>query len=236
MENKVDHVFTLIGEYHLAPNHLPKFIKTSYTRILFNLDNAFFSNLGFLQKDSEYIKLDDDLYGIINTPSWIKWATYSIWEEQQQTQDSFFISEDNDYTEEQVDIDYQLLSLTTTFCEIMKLKIQTYKLSNFTTIDTFHHDDIEDLIENLFLKTNSKSYIKHRLNEEGFFYNYENSIFLIKEVTPNNLGECMGQLLFKTVFYKTPKTRSDKYIYRLLLSIAGSLSSLILNPKRGIKS
>ena len=77
----------------------------------------------------------------------------------------------------------------------MKLKIQTYKLSNFTTIDTFHHDDIEDLIENLFLKTNSKSYIKHRLNEEGFFYNYENSIFLIKEVTPNNLGECMGQLI-----------------------------------------
>ena len=43
-----------------------------------------------------------------------------------------------------------------------------------------------------------------------------------------------GTTYLRLSFTKTPKTRSDKYIYRLLLSIAGSLSSLILNPEKGV--
>ena len=114
----------------------------------------------------------------------------------------------------------------------MKLPIPSYKLSNFTTIDTFYHPDVNDLIQNLYIETFPCSYIKHRLEIEGFYYNFDNSIFLIKEVTPNNLGECMGQLLFKTIYYHNPSKEQDRFVFRLLLSISGCITSLILNPKR----
>ena len=85
-------IFCLIGEFHLAERHLPVelkqrmphlSIKESIVKILVNVDSYFFEHkLNKVPERATVLSLARSYYCILDTPPWIKWLTYRLWQDQ----------------------------------------------------------------------------------------------------------------------------------------------------------
>lgn len=96
-KNREKKMFCLIGECHLADQHLPKkiqeqahlskpehFIKPSYDTILQNIDKYhFIADQHLNQNKTTYLALSRKKYCILNTPVWKKWRSVERWYENQ---------------------------------------------------------------------------------------------------------------------------------------------------------
>ena len=256
-EEYPDHLIVcLIGEYHLADSHLPKAIKhealrrgftgdATATRVLSNVDRYYFQ----LQADSpatntRYLKLKQDLYCIMNSPPWMKWQSYSIWEEMRSSGygnlefDPGEVEQVDidEYTEESFDIDYQFMAMTKNLAGFLGFKETSIDLSNFNI--TYSPDGSFDA----FLDSASwappriRSRMVGRANLDGFYYVNETNNLLITSLSINNLAEAAGQHLHRTLgeFSDRVDDPAELFYRKVVKAMIGVIGSKILNPRRKV--
>lgn len=136
-------VFCLIGEFHLAENHLglqlqklkKKKTELKVTRVLSNVDEYFFNHKFRRVPGSEkYLSLDMDYYCLINTPPWIKWYTYLQWEDDVES-DCFEIREGEGLSP----FDYVLFDTTFDDVEFLLGEL-TRRLASFFKVSVYLKD------------------------------------------------------------------------------------------------
>lgn len=256
-EEYPDHLIVcLIGEYHLADSHLPKAIKrealrrgtsgeASITRVLTNVDRYYFQ----LQDDSpiqntRFLKAKSDLFCIMNSPPWMKWQSYSIWEEMRSSGfggtdfDSGDIEQvdGDDYTEDSFDIDYQFMAMAKNLAGFLGFKEASLDLANFNI--TYSPDGSFDAFLDAadWAPPRIRSRMVGRANLDGFYYVNETNNLLITSLSINNLAEAAGQHLHRTLgeFCDRVDDPAEQFYRKVIKAMIGIFASKILNPRRKV--
>ena len=251
-ERYPDHrIVCLIGEYHLADGHLPKALsaelkrrhmKTGVLRILNNVDQYFFS----LQQEAaygstEYLKLKRDFYCIMNSPPWMKWQSFSLWEEtrhagllQLADADTELGGDFDGQSEDGFDVDFQFLHFVRNLANFMALKIDPSDMESFH----IHYSPEGNFYKNLtqddqITPTDAEHMIGRALTDGVYFLTRSNTV-LLTYISINNLAEAAGQYLHHLLsgFDDTAGTTAEAFYRRILKAAAGMLASKILNPRR----
>ncbi|MFW7380108.1 MAG: ChaN family lipoprotein [Oligoflexus sp.] len=232
-------VVCLIGEYHLADEHLPKHLEPehSYTRILTNIDHYYFLTSNKIEvPNTEYLALKSRLYCVLNSPPWIKWQSYAIWEEIKSAKGELVLDDPRArilYTEESFDLDYQILNILSHLAEFLSINFRKNDLTRFHTYSDPSETDIFQITANFEI---DESYVEtaiERLDREGFYFIPEGNIILISDVSLNNLAEISGQLLFNLLHpIQDDFIDADRVYHRILMTSSGVLASKVLNPRR----
>ena len=248
-----DHkIICLIGEYHLADKHLPAALKTelknqripaSILRVLNNIDEYYFKIQleDFHLASTEYLKLKKDLYCIMNSPPWMKWKSFSMWEDLRSWSMSSSSGEDfendHDYEiayDDSFDIDFQFLHFVRSIAEFIGVSLDS------SDIETFHvhyapDGDFFDLLTKDEQLDEEKAYrITERASFDGVYFLPKSKKILITYISINNLAEAAGQFLHAHLSGSnedTGDTYPDFY-RRIIKSAAGMVGSKILNPRR----
>lgn len=243
-------IFCMIGESHLADDHLPKYLAEEFlrretspqvVRVLTNVDKYFFK----LQAMSphlatEYLKIKENLFCIINSPPWMKWQSYAIWEEMRGLQGQALLDadddelEDQDYTEEGYDLDYQLLTLIRNLTSFLGLNIPESDLSKFHVNYSPELDFESDITDEKVTNQQEIKAILERVSLDGIFFLPNTRRVLLADLSINNTADAASQLLFGFLTRFEPKIASGNDIFfgRCLRFAAGMLGSKILNPRR----
>lgn len=244
-------IFCLIGEYHLANDHLPRELKFSlkankikpeFLRIVNNVDHYYFD----LQREAlhhltEYLKLKKNFYCIMNSPPWMKWHSFSLWEELRFSGAHDAITSDEDYdtdldfiTEDSLDLDYQLHQFIINISKFLKIEsdesdLQAYQICHsrdgdfYTALSEYEEQipgDIDRFIE--------------RATMDGVFFIPSTRSILMSQVSVNNLAEAAGQFLYTKVNGPDPEDQSisDRFYRHIIRSAVGMIASKIMNPRR----
>ena len=239
-------VICLIGEYHLANAHLPRYLAEGGSdpakclRILLNVDRYYFQNPPSHKiPTSEYLQLSSDIYCIINSPPWIKWQSYAIWEEMRNIEedeewdDSELIDDPSAvYNEESIDVDYQVHNLLYNLVNFLQLPNQSSDLTRFRVFLSPGQDVFEDLVKKYQVRPREVDIAIESTTLHGYYFFPWGFCFIIEDISLNNLAEMSGQYLHhinQTHHAEDPETA----FYRRIFSYAaGMTSSKILNPRR----
>lgn len=242
-------VICMIGESHLADEHLPKYLAeeferkempASIARILTNVDKYFFK----LQAMSphlatEYLKIKDNFFCLINSPPWMKWQSYSIWEEMRSVQGMAFIdsedeAQDEDYNEEGFDLDYQFLSLVKNLTKFLGLEISDSELSKFHINYSPELDFEKNIREEGVTTAKALESVLERVSLDGVFYLPKTRQVLLADLSINNTAEAASQLLFGhlNTAVSSALAPDESFYARCLQFASGMLGSKILNPRR----
>lgn len=251
LKNPESIIFCLIGEYHLADEHLPRSLKVTAVknhvplnlmRILTNVDKYFFEmNPSKPSMTTEYLYLRDNIFCIMNSPPWMKWQSYTLWEEMRdidQVDDYFDEGEDEDefdlYTEQTFDVDYHFLALLKSLVKFLNLQIDEVSLSEFS-IHNFIH---EDIVEQVVLERKENNFYTRialeRSHLDGFYFLPDRNIILLSQLTINNLTEASGQFLHfqKNKIQENSLDHVHSFYLRVIRNMAGMIAAKILNPRR----
>ncbi|TWW09911.1 hypothetical protein E3A20_09580 [Planctomyces bekefii] len=244
-------IMCLIGEYHLADGHLPKYlqlemrrqkVKGKTLRLLNNIDDFYFK----LQKDSalnstEYLRLKKDFYCVMNSPPWMKWQSFSIWEDMRhvgsgQVNDSEGeLDSDLDLqSEDAFDIDYQFLHFARNLADFLGLAIDSSDMESFHLQYSPDADFYKDLTQDLALTSKQAEQIIQRASQDGVYFLAKSNSVLLTYISINNLAESAGQYLYRvlTNFDDLLTTPNDDFNRRILKAAIGMIASKILNPRR----
>lgn len=247
-------IFCLIGEYHLADTHLPRVLSSALKRIdrsdkvlrtLTNVDRYYFElHQRGDESSTQYLKLSPDVFCIMNSPPWLKWQSYAIFEE---TRHSTAIlaethtseldpSDDSDvYTEDTFDVDYQIQSLLTNLADFLQIPLDQNRLLSCNVFTGTEHETIE-----LFLQEDRQSkgaeidrYVERALTD-GMFYAPECKTIILTKFSLNSMAEATGQFLHheKSGFSSGGSASFGDFYRRVIKSAIGMLSSLVFNPRR----
>lgn len=243
-------IVCLIGEYHLADNHLPKLlnqelkkhsIRAKILRILNNVDEYYF-RLPIKKQDSttEYLRLRNDYYCIMNTPPWMKWLSFSMWEELRNS--DYLLSEKFDINDFEIenafddffDIDYIFLHFLKMILEFIHLQADASDLENFHIHYSPAGNFINHLLSSAVTDPDELEKILHRCTNDGAFFVTNSNSVLITYLSINNLAETAGQYLFAilTKFKDDDPDASCAFLKRIMKNCVGMLASKILNPRR----
>jgi uncharacterized iron-regulated protein len=246
-ENPQAVVMCMIGEYHLADKHLPdklqaqsKTINSKVLRIFTNVDRYYFLNpTSHSSPSSEYLDLGQQKYCILNSPPWIKWHSYTIWEETRNIDAYVENREEYDnygeiYTEETFDIDSHVLSLVEELCSFLKLPVRRSEVTRFDVYWSPEQETFDYLQTKYEISDEMMECIVERTIIDGFYFLSSANVFLIADISLNNLGYACGQFLF--VLFKQKMladlTESEMFLGRILESAGGTIASKVLNPRR----
>lgn len=229
----------LIGEYHLADEHLPKHLEpyNTFTRILTNIDHYYFLSSNKVEvPNTEYLALKSRLYCLLNSPPWIKWQSYAIWEEIKSAESQSMPADPKThivYTEDSFDLDYQIHNLLSHLTEFLSLNFKKSDLTRFHTHAEPSEADILQIAANLDLDESHVETANERLDRDGFYFFPEGNVILVNEVNLNNIAEIAGQLLFNLLHpIQDDFIDSDRVYHRILMTSSGFLASKVLNPRR----
>ena len=239
-------VVCLIGEYHLANDHLPKFLaatdegKSKCLRILLNVDKYYFQNPPSHKiPTSEYLQLSEDIYCIINSPPWIKWQSYAIWEEMRNVEDDDDWDENEliddpsaVYNEESFDIDYQVHNLLFNLVNFLQLPNQSSDLTRFRVFLSPGQDIFEDLMKKYDVPSKAVDIAIENTTLHGYYFFPWGFCFIIEDISLNNLAEMSGQYLHYINQNTQPLDLETDFYRRVLSYAAGMTASKILNPRR----
>lgn len=255
LKNHSNHtVFTLVGEFHLAPSHLPKHLQSSsskntnckITNIVTNIDKYYFK-LRTNQKThgSEYLWLNDNTYCIINTPPWIKWKSFTMFEEMRGVIDTISdeftdhdeMDEENElFTEITFDVESNILKIieiVTKFLHILMDKSTWRQLENFHVV---YLNDLETYFQQNRIKLPEKSEreIFEKCQKEGVYYLKDHHLIILTDLNSNHLAEAAGQHIFHVFGEINGRVeRNSKFIDDVISYAAGLFASKVINPKRG---
>ncbi len=223
----------LIGEYHLADAHLPYFINQHQIRnirILTNIDEFYFSRPRLADYHStEYLYLKEGLYCLLNSPPWIKWQSYSLWEEMKAAEDTY---DSSLHTDESFDIDYQIVSILTHLTEFLGLSFRESEISDFHCYCQLSSVDIVRLANDTSISSYTRTLLKQRLQIDKAFYIPDRKIVLLDTISLNHLSEIAGQILFNALHPLASHAQpEDRFLHRILMISAGLLTSKTLNPR-----
>ncbi|MGE0174433.1 MAG: ChaN family lipoprotein [Oligoflexales bacterium] len=240
-------IMCMIGEYHLADKHLPeklqnesKSIGTKVLRIFTNVDRYYFLNpTPHSSPSSEYLDLGQNKYCILNSPPWIKWHSYTIWEETRNIETyvqerDYYDNYGEIYTEETFDIDSHVLSLVEELCSFLKLPVRRSEITRFDVYWSPEQETLDYLQTKYGISDEMMECIVERTIIDGFYFLSFANVFLIADLSLNNLAYACGQFLY--VLFK-PKMlqnlpESEMFLSRILESAGGTIASKILNPRR----
>jgi uncharacterized iron-regulated protein len=249
-EHPDDLVICMIGQYHLADEHLPaalraeflgRGLKPEYVNILTNVDKYFFELTGDLQKTTEYLRLKKNLYCIMNSPPWIKWHSYTMWEEVRDPNRDLVLemddagAEESDiHTEITYDIDHHFLAMTENLAKFLNAPLKRQRIETFNIYSAFEFDLInldafgEDIAEGDMFR-----YIE-RSNLDGAYYLPQDHTILISRLSVNGLAEVAGQFFFQlqTNFDENHGTDREQFYRRIIKFTIGMVASKIFNPRR----
>jgi len=236
-------ILCITGEYHLADQQLPAALSHSLqktgikhkkiVRVVANIDQYYFS-LNFPSEFtiSHYLYLKKNLYCLMDTPPWVKWHSYTFWEEQRN--DNLQLdSRERLYNEIMIDLDYHVLSLVSDLVKFFKFSsnpviLTLFNLASGTPAKILSQAQQQKLVAPHALKT-----VAVRLALDEFFYVAKSKTILLTRVSLNNLAEAAGQFLYDTVARADFKdTAVNNFYQRVIRFTLGILCSKIINPKR----
>ena len=239
----------MIGEHHLADNHLPleieRFGKIDHgplnvIRILNNIDQYFFhkpSTTSMHHHVSEILRLRPNMFCIMNSPPWIKWRSFAMWEEMRQM--SFESAGDGEtedliYTEDAFDLDLQFLSLAETLSQFLGLRLSKQAKSCFMIE---YNPENQRLIE--IQKSNKLSSMElesalQRVGMDGFYLFSKINRIVFSDLTLNHLAEAAGQFVQSSISNIDDQDlhSGEAFFRRVLKNAAGMIAGKILNPRR----
>lgn len=249
-ERYPDHkVMCLIGEYHLADGHLPKAlshemrrrrVNGGILRVLNNIDDYYF----LLKKtaahnSTEYLRLRKDFYCIMNSPPWMKWQSFSMWEEMRHVSSQYDQDGETDpdldlHTEDTYDIDYQFLHFAKNLAGFLGLKIDASDIESFHVLYSPDADFYEDLTEDLAVDPKEAHRMVQRASLDGVYFLGRSNTVLLTYISINNLAEAAGQYLHRvlTGFDDMVDDPPEDFYRRVVKSAIGMIASKILNPRR----
>ncbi|MEY4630646.1 MAG: hypothetical protein RIQ81_766 [Pseudomonadota bacterium] len=258
-EEYPDHVvFCLIGEYHLADNHLPATLWNELAkrgmdashpmmRILCNVDRYYFAQeaaAGHALGSTEILRLKRDFYCILNSPPWMKWQSFALWEEMRTGfpgspghADSPADGEDDYHDEDSFDVDFQFLGLVNTLASFMGLDINRRDLQRFhSQFSPAAEFNTEPLRHAGWTQSDVDQMVEHAALE-GYYFDCRTNSLLITTVSINNLAEAAGQYLLAKAsgFSEASRNDADRFCRNVLKHAAGIIASRILNPRRKTK-
>ena len=247
-----DHkIICLIGEYHLADAHLPKAlaaeqecqgVKGAMLRILNNIDRYYFAlNKANAPTLTEYLRLRKDYYCVVNSPPWMKWQSFSLWEETRHisslpaSDQEYELNQKLDlYSEDAFDVDYQFMSFVKNIAAFMSLPIDPSDMESFQLQFSPGGDFFRDLAANGILDVAEAKRLVGRASVDGVYFIGKTKSVLLTYISINNLAEAAGQYLHTllTGFQDCSGVQVEDFYRRVLKSAVGMIASKILNPSR----
>lgn len=236
-------ILCITGEYHLADQQLPATLSHSLqktklkykkvVRVVANIDQYYFT-LNFPSEFtiSHYLYLKKNLYCLMDTPPWVKWHSYTFWEEQRN--DSVQLdSRERLYNEIMIDLDYHILSLVSDLVKFFKFPSNPAILTLFNLVSGAPEKIIRQAQQQKLVLPQDLKTVAVRLALDEFFYVNKSKTILLTRVSLNNLAEAAGQFLYDTVARADfKKTAVNNFYQRVIRFALGILCSKIINPKR----
>ena len=236
-------ILCITGEYHLADQQLPAVLAHSLqknnlkhkkvVRVVSNIDQYYFS-LNFPSEFtiSHYLYLKKNLYCLMDTPPWVKWHSYTFWEEQRNASVQLGSSE-RLYNEIMIDLDYHVLSLVSDLVKFFKFSSNPVILTLFNLVSGAPEEIIQQAQQQKLVASYAMKTVAVRLALDEFFYIDRSKTILLTKVSLNNLAEAAGQFLYDTVAREDfKKTAVNSFYQRVIRFSLGILCSKIINPKR----
>jgi len=244
-------IFCLIGEFHLADQHLPKALAaeqkrrdavSSVLRVVNNVDRYYFE----LQRESaanstEYLQLKKSFYCVMNSPPWMKWQTFAMWEEMRHSGLGSATDDDGDadpdldlLTEDTFDVDYQFFQFVKNLAGFLGLKIDSSDLESFRIHFSRDGDFFADFGEDDRFDEAESNRLIERASIDGVHFVCRSKTVLLTDVSINNLAEAAGQYLqtLLTGFDDSTGAIGHDFLRRIIKSAVGMIASKILNPRR----
>ncbi len=246
-------IFCMIGEFHLADDHLPKALAAQLPddrhkpiRLFANVDKYFFSlDPDKIHHRDEYLHLAGQDYCVINSPPWIKWQSQSLWEEMRRLGPVTYLEEaiapddvesdldtwdDDDanlYTEDVLDLDYHLRHLQRQLSDFFKIPTKSRSEDTYKVAYGKIDEEFSDLSDR------SRQLILTEASTHGFSVNYYHRIVYMPDVSINNMAAAAGQMLFGTLTHIKENYETDEnlFVTLCLKSCYGAISNKILNPR-----
>ncbi len=252
-ERYPDHkVVCLIGEYHLADGHLPRALaaelgrrgqKGPTLRVLNNVDQYYFDlNREPSYASTEYLRMRKDFFCVMNSPPWMKWQSFSFWEElrsggaSQVADAEGGIDQDLDlYTEETFDVDYQFLHFVRNLAGFLQLKIDASDMESFHIHYSPGGDFLRDLTLDGTVASGEAERMIGRAIVDGVHFLSRTNTVLLTNISINNLAEAAGQYLHTLITGFDDAlggTSAEAFYRRVFKSAIGMIASKILNPRR----
>ncbi|MBC7658775.1 MAG: ChaN family lipoprotein [Chitinophagaceae bacterium] len=224
-------VLCLIGEYHLADQHLPKCLDhRRIVRIVNNIDDYSLPALDRGTQNFQALELGANFFCVLNTSPWLKWQSLAMWEELHGvSEDSFYGGENDAYTVQEYDFEYQLLFILKSMNEFLGLGISASDLS----FDIYLKPDrptLSYLRSKFGLSRTNYAIAERKLHQDGFCYIPRAKAILLLDFSMHHLLEAAGFILMDCVNKRLPKQGS--FIQRVHYQICGTLCGLIMNPRR----
>ncbi len=224
-------VLCLIGEYHLADQHLPRALGSArVVRVVNNIDDYSLPALDASLQSFEALQLDPNFYCILNTSPWLKWQSLAMWEELHGvSEESFYGGEIDAYTVQEYDFEYQLLFILKSMNEFLQLNISPSDMS----FDIYLKPDrptLSYLRSKFGISRQNYATAERKLYQDGFCYLPRAKAILLLDFSMHHLLEAAGYILMDCLNRKLPK--QGTFIQRVHYQICGVLCGLIMNPRR----
>ena len=233
-------IFTLMGEHHLASEHLPEFLaielnarKKSFVRIVANVDKYYFQLDNAKKYQAEtYLKLSQKFYCVINSSPWVKWRSHSMWEEVRRSGiinlDGWEDDDDLEFTEDEFDVEAHFLEVVKTLLKFFDIKIFDSDLSRFRIT--------RDLAEFLTLTSSDwRDFVSRIATKHGWYIDYGNQTIFLGVISVNNLAEAAGQFIHMMSSDQKHERQQDLRLFFKSTVIRSTISYLctqILNPQK----
>jgi hypothetical protein len=223
----------LIGEYHLADQHLLAHLRPGIktVRVVNNIDDYAFSSKDLPAESTNYLQLAQDFFCVLNTAPWIKWQSLAMWEEFHAIWDGTHGDDFDLYTEQQYDFDYQLLHILKALNQFMGLKVNTTDLSHFDLYIKPDKATRSYIKAKLKLTRTELSSAERRCELDGFAYFSPSGTVLLREPSINRFAEIAGFYLYDML--QAPKRDGRlNFMQRIERQACGTLAASIMNPRR----
>jgi hypothetical protein len=223
----------LIGEYHLADQHLLAHLNpgTRTVRVVNNIDDYAFASRDLPTESTNYLQLAQDFFCVLNTAPWIKWQSLAMWEEFHASWDGTHGDDFDLYTEHQYDFDYQLLHILKALNQFMGLNLNTTDLSHFDLYIKPDKATRSYIKAKLKLARSELSAAEKRCELDGFAYFSPSGTVLLREPSINRFAEIAGFYLYDILQTRRREGRLN-FVQRIERQVCGTLAAAIMNPRR----
>ncbi|WP_218109781.1 ChaN family lipoprotein [Oligoflexus tunisiensis] len=223
----------LIGEYHLADQHLLAHLNPAIksVRVVNNIDEYAFSSKELPLDSTDYLQLAQDFFCVLNTAPWIKWQSLAMWEEFHASWDGTHGDDFDLYTEHQYDFDYQLLHILKALNQFMGLNVNTTDLSHFDLYIKPDKATRSYIKAKLKLTRAELSAAERRCEMDGFAYFSPSGTVLLREPSINRFAEIAGFYLYDMLQSRRRDARLN-FMGRIERQVCGTLAASIMNPRR----
>jgi hypothetical protein len=223
----------LIGEYHLADQHLIAYLSPSLRsiRVVNNIDEYAFHCDTLTLNSTNYLKLAKDFYCVLNTAPWIKWQSLAMWEEFHSSWDGIPGDDFDPYTEQHYDFDYQLLHILKALNQFIGLNINTTDLSHFDLYIRPDKATSSHIKAKLKMTRADFARAEQQCENEGFSYISPSGTVLLKDPSINRFAEIAGFYLYDILRSRGQQRRLN-FVELIERQICGTIAALIMNPRR----